>query len=210
MDAGEPTLEQLAAYAFGELSGMEAAQIESAMRSTPSLAKSADRIRQLIATLKSDDTVAPSRFTIERVVAMFVDDGARPARTAPNGSSPLDHVRKVVATLVFNSRSQPALAGFRGAVGNVQMAFETDAGTIDLQIRPGKNPRVWKVQGQISCEEVAGLIDAAAVEAHSGRHIDSVRVDEHGRFHLTLPAGLYELHLQVDDHVVVLPNLDVG
>lgn len=209
MDQIHPTTEQLAAFAAGDLTGTEAQSIRHALESSPKLKAAELRLRQIITTMQTDDTQAASAFVIERAVMAFAEQARRPAEASPQMSL-LEKVRQVIATLVFDSRAQPALAGFRGTSAGYQLSYETEGGDIDLQVTQSKDANLWKLTGQVALENKNLKGDVTAMFADTGRLAESANIDEHGRFRLTVPTGSYELHVSLVDRVIVLPELDTG
>ena len=116
--------------------------------------------------------------------------GARP-RTA-----------QVLASLIFDSFTQPAFAGARGADDSRQLVLR--AAEFDVHVRISGKPENRQITGQIMARTENGFTDLARVHLlHNGEPIQTSELGSLGEFEFhNTPVGL--LSLQID-----LPNLTV-
>ncbi|NNM26469.1 MAG: hypothetical protein HKO59_10885, partial [Phycisphaerales bacterium] len=134
----------LVAYASGEMTPAEAAAFERRLTTT-GLSTVATRLREIITTLRRDDSEAPTEAAVRRALAEF---RPTPATATPMGT-PLAALRRIVAELVFDSRRQTTLAGFRGGVAAYQLGFESTLGRVGVQISETKaRDAGWRLRGQ--------------------------------------------------------------
>jgi hypothetical protein len=120
--------------------------------------------------------------------------------------SPATHentgIRRVIASIVFDSFSQPALAGARGAMDARQLVLRANEFDIHLKIW-GENEQRQLV-GQILPRGATQFVDEAKLHLlRNGERFDTTATDHFGEFQFRdVPQGL--LSLQVD-----LPHLTV-
>ncbi|MFN0136668.1 MAG: anti-sigma factor family protein [Phycisphaerae bacterium] len=208
MPSATPTYEQLLAFAAGELTGSDASAIEAYLAVTPAVAREVARMRTVIGTMRSDESVAPPREWITAAQSIF-----KPKPSVIE--SWLSQAATAIAALMFDSRQTPALAGFRGSATAIQLSYECDGMTVDLQLEPADQDDAgivtsWNVIGQIAFDEMRDGGDVAVVIAQSRQPVAQARTDEHGVFRMTLASGTFDLILHVDSKVVAIPNVFVG
>lgn len=202
-------LETLAAYALGELDADRAARIEADARSSPSIRQVIERVRLAIEAMQSDDTVMPRRELVDRVKASVLP-GHRPSL-----AEWLANLGQAVAEVVFDSRGEVVMAGFRGGASiSHQLAFSTPGADIDLQLSGPESARdtEWTIRGQVSALDAAQAPPACAalIEHGSRRFHAAVDTDERGQFELRAPSGCYDLVLKIDGKYVTVPQLMVN
>ncbi len=203
--------EQLLSYAAGEVSAAEAAELEAALRGQPALSATVARMRAAIELMRTDDSQAPSAAALERARRIF-------APRAAGAANWLSDLKQTLATLLFDSRQQPALAGFRGEFDRVQLAYDCPTMEVELEIEPavesGGEGRVMgqltpKSAGDLSAEPLSGLrLLLVAGDTHDV--LTQCTPDEHGVFELAAPAGSYELVIRSGDEAIVLPDLEIA
>ena len=131
--------------------------------------------------------------TIRQVTQIF-----RPA--PPKTESRL---RQVMASLIFDSFLDPALAGARGtSVSARQLVMRAEE--FDIHIKIWGDPDHRQMLGQLLPRSGARFVEAARFHLlQNGERLETASVDETGEFHfLDVPEG--DLSLQID-----LPNLTV-
>jgi hypothetical protein len=111
-------------------------------------------------------------------------------------------IRQVIASLVFDSFAQPALAGARGAMDARQLVLRAQEFDIHLKIWGESEQR--QLVGQILPRGEIRFVDEAKLHLlRNGERFDSTATDDFGEFQFKdIPQGL--LSLQVD-----LPHLTV-
>ena len=206
MPKKKATTEMLIAYAAGELDADVAAQVEAIVAESPADAARLARIRRTLATMRSDDNVAPPREAVARAKALF---RRQPAAAHANW---WQQIERVVASLIYDSRAQPALAGYRGVGDAVQLSYESEIADIDLELSPGgaEKDAVWTVMGQVATRDPAAIVAVVLVSRSQGGAQIEIKPDEHGLFTLRADSGEYDLFIRVADKVVALPNLRLG
>jgi anti-sigma factor RsiW len=202
--------EQLVAYACGELDGEEAARVEAVMAASLAATALVVRLRDVVETMREMDVAAPPRATVRRVLAAFARCGTR------SGAGWLARVQWFVAELVFDSRAQPALAGYRGSLATRQMAYDSPYGRIDLQILPrdrGAAGERCRVRGQVTLHEDAAFGAVTLCDDTGGAGVAAETIpDRHGRFTMDVAAGAYDLLVELDqgDRVILACNVEIA
>ncbi len=209
------TYETLIAYAAGELSAAELSAVEAHLAVDPRAEATVRMYRDAKAAAAIPPSAEPPPEVVARAKAIF-----RPA--AAEAPAWWQVVERIVAELVFDSRLQPALAGFRGHERGFQLSFESAPVSIDLQAEPIDHPGIfdaddldedsltWSVMGQIESSLLepgcaVALVCPGAVVATA-----QSRADRHGIFSMEAPAGRYDLHIRHAEGNLVLPNIDMA
>jgi hypothetical protein len=111
-------------------------------------------------------------------------------------------IRKVVASLVFDSFVQPAFAGLRGAAGARQVVLRAE--DFDVHVKISGDPGQQHLIGQIFARNETRFIDNAQLQLlRDGERVGVTVVDQFGGFQFEeVPQGT--LSLQID-----LPKLTV-
>lgn len=195
------TYEMLVSYVLGELPANEAGAVEATVRQDRAAADSVKRLAAILSTMKTDDTVEPTPAAVRRALALH----ASAQRPAVAGW--LDALRRVVAQLTFDSRTQAATAGFRSASAGFLLSYESEVGSIELQAEPamGRDDR-WRVVGQFGGSG-AESFQVAACKPATFEPVGHSQVDEHGMFRLYVQRGTYTLLIAGREQVVILPDI---
>jgi hypothetical protein len=111
-------------------------------------------------------------------------------------------IRQIIASLVYDSFSEPALAGARGAGAPHQ--FLLSAMEFDIHIRVWDSGSERRMTGQILCRDRQTIVLGAQLHLlHQGKRFGSTEVDTFGEFQFEeVPDG--PLFLQID-----LPRLTI-
>lgn len=197
------TFELLLAYAAGELTPGQAAEVAAKLAADPEAARRAAQIRATIEALRTDDTQPAPPATRAAAVQLFRPRG--PVASAPGL---IANLRRIVADLVFDSRAQPALAGLRGAGRSYQLSYTSEPADVDLDVTAEAEQR--QVRGQVSVTGAARAIEVRWTRAGSEQPLPGVTPDEHGAFAFRTPPGNFELQVRVGEDVVVLANLEIN
>ena len=201
------TFEQLVAYASGELTGRAASTVEAYLAVLPAVARTTQRLQEVIQRLRADDTTPATPGAVRRVVNLLqtLDEVPTPEWLVPI---------RLLADLVFDSRAQPAMAGYRGIAASYQLAFESEPARVDLQILPQDRAVAdrWRVRGQVTVRDGAELGAVTLVAEHTDTAVATAVPDQAGRFKLDSPAGVFELRIDLDEGTrsVVAPRLEIG
>src|SRR5262245_34255792 len=101
--------EQILALAAGELDERSAAALQRQIQQSPETAEMLRRVQDTIQAMRTDDSTPPPAEVVARAKSIF-------ARLhQPQRRGWLEGLREIIASVVYDSRLQPALAGFRSA-----------------------------------------------------------------------------------------------
>ena len=151
------------------------------------------RWRELREGLKRSLLMNASEQDLQKAMRIF------PPRPDGHGST----IRAVLATLVFDSFVQPAMAGARGTSAAArQLVMRAEEFDIHVKIWGEQDHR--QMLGQLLPRGGQDFVQAARFHLlRNGERLETTAVDETGEFHFTdVPEG--DLSLQID-----LPNLTV-
>jgi hypothetical protein len=159
--------------------------------------------QNLSLALKRSHLYSASDALLEKVQSVF-QRTPQPADSPTKGS-----LRQILATLVFDSFNQPAIAGARGQTATRQVVMRAEE--FDIHVRIWATNESRQVLGQIQPRGTNTFIDTARLHLlQNGERVSSADVNELGEFHFDfVPAGL--LSLQIDlPHLTVIGALDVS
>ena len=198
-----PGIEEILAYLCGEATPVQAEQLRSLEASDPTFARQLRSAATTIDTLRSDRTPSVPAEWLASARALFKP---QPRTAAPGW---LESAVQRLAALVYDSRVQPSLAGFRGADDAVQLAFEAGETEIDVQVLPPGDTPVTRVIGQISGSAGARM-DVALIESQTGTLVDSGAADDSGVFTLLAAApGEYDIFVNAGTEVLKLERVRI-
>lgn len=203
------TVEQLILYAVGEMAPSETAATQRHLAGSPQAAAYVAKVRAVLQTMRTDETEAPSVAVIKRAISAFSGGGESQGSLAW-----LEQLRRRVAKLMFDSRAQPALAGFRGGSSSYQLAYHSDLGRVELRVSPPQRPaqHAWRVRGQVTAGQRDGgeLGSVALLTPGTSHALAVVELDQHGRFKFDTQCGRYDLAVQFGAEALIAPNLEIG
>lgn len=201
------SFEQIVAYASSELTGREASTVMAYLAVLPEAARTAQRLQEVIQRLRADDTVPGTATAVRRALMLLQSRDEVPT---PDWLAPI----RLFATLVFDSRAQLAMAGYRGSAASYQLAFESEPARVDLQILPqdGTVGDNWRVRGQITVHDDAEVNAVSLLAEHTETTLATAVPDEAGRFKIDSRAGVFDLRIDLDDGTrsVVASRLEIG
>ncbi len=196
--------ERLLAYAAGELSGNEAAEVQAALASDSELAATVERLCTVIPLMRTDDSQDAPPETITAAKALF---------RAPRGlerPSWLEQLRRIVGALTFDSRPQVALAGLRGRSDTYQLTYESAPADVELEVAVDSTDRAHRcVRGQVSAHGEVGADAVALTAAGTLKPLALAIPDAHGVFRLVIPPGRFDLFVSLRESMVVLSNVEI-
>jgi hypothetical protein len=203
-----PESDELLAYAFGDLDEMKTPVIASHVAACAACAAAMERVELVRATVRADAALAPSPMALSRVMALATGR----ARSRPERASAFASLKQIVASLAFDGRSSMALAGLRGSTTAYLLRYALGTLDLDLEIEPvgGADAGSWRITGQVSAPEPVGPLPLAFAAAGSLQPLRELATDADGMFFAELPAGFYDVLIQLDDSLVVVPGLEVG
>lgn len=200
------TFEHLVAYTSGELGACDAAMVEAYLADLPEAARTARRLHEVMSTLRADDTVPATADAVRRALAT----SSPFATPAPDWLAPL----RLIARLVFDSRAQLAVAGYRGGAARYQLAYESEPVRLDLQVLPRERSAgdAWRLRGQVTVHRDAQLGEVALLAERTETLVATAIPDHLGRFKIDSPSGVYDLRIELDDGTrsIVAPRLEIG
>jgi anti-sigma factor RsiW len=208
MSGNGVTFEQIVAYASGELDVAEASVVEAYLTAIPNASADAAMLREVIDTLRADDTVPPTAEAVRRALAAWS------VRRAGKILDWLRQAEHVVADVVFDNRDRLAMPGFRGAASTCQLAYKSSSGRVDLQARriPRSPNGWWRLRGQVSQADTPAIGSVAIVSSGTQEAVAVTKPDRYGRFKMDSPPGVYDLLVELDfgDRVIVAPDIAFG
>lgn len=205
MNTRETKVEALVSLVLGELSPARAAEVEAEAARAPSDKDLLDRLRGILETLRTSDAAEPGPALVARVKALF-------RKTVEHGAPGLlERVREIVATLVFDSRAVPVIAGFRGAPSGYQLAYSSEIGDVDLQVTApeARAGGLYTVRGQVSLQAPRPAAPAFLTRPGESLSLASAPVDDRGLFSMKAPAGTFNLHVPLGDALLTVPALQI-
>jgi hypothetical protein len=191
----QPNTESLVRFVLGESPQAEQATVQAWVASHGGGHAALSNVIDMVATLKNNTSVEAPREVIRRACSLV------PAPTAQEAGAWWENLASAIATLVFDGRSKPMLAGYRG--GSVEhMTFESDLGEIDLHIAPKSSGR--QVRGQVSSmgHALGEVVFLAADNA-----VFRATPDRHGVFMIDVAPGAYRIVCRVGDRAMEIPSL---
>lgn len=99
---------------------------------------------------------------VQRAIGLWQAPAAVPASAAAGTSGPVAALRRLVATLVFDSLDHGALAAGRRSAATLghlaarQLLFSTEGRDIDLRLTPLDGGTRWVLSGQVLGPELSG------------------------------------------------------
>lgn len=205
MDELPANIELLTLLVLGDLNPEEAAALQKEVDRSPEARAVVDHLRAMIQTLRTDDSVTPSREVVERAVAIS-------STKHPSLVDRLSETVAMVATLVFDSRGQAALAGFRGGMTGHQMAYSCPVAEIDLQVSPpGASGGAWTVRGALDvgpdADDGVGFLRVGLVRPESRELVCEAPVDGKGGFKLHAPPGVFDLVIETSEDIITVERI---
>lgn len=195
--------EELIALAAGELDPAACADVERRVARDSEAATTLAILRSSVETLRGDGGLFPPLDMLERVQALFQSDNteARP--------SLLDALKQVIGELVYDSRPQLALAGVRGSATAYQVAFESEAADVDLEVEPaaGEQASGFRVRGQVSPHRDGPAEQVALAQPGTRSVLVSAAPDEHGVFEIETSGGRFDLLVRMPNELIVFADV---
>jgi hypothetical protein len=206
------SFEMLANYALNEATDAQRQLVEAQISRSPELATVFEQIQSVVATLRRDESVEPPREVVKRAVALMAEQRRAAAPHWPA------RIKQFIARLIFDTRQQPALAGFRGTATAYQAAYASDLISIDLQIEPegpSRMGRPWTIRGQIrpiegDRPEATDVLEVLLQRLSDGVEIAQTEPDLRGRFKLSAEPGDYKMIIGLASGQVVIDAVHVG
>ncbi len=203
-------IEDLLAYAAGELPPEKAAKIAAHLNADPEAAVVLREVEAISKCIAEDGAVGPPQQTQADAKAIFK---SKPAAQVPGW---LDRAGAVIAQLVFDGRLQPAGFRYAGARRRVQLTYEAPGLEIDVQAErvdaaggPGDR-RCWHLIGQIEPASCGRDCPVALLAAKTTSLVAQTKTDDRAVFTLEAPAGRFDLVLGLPGGALLLPGVELG
>lgn len=210
-----PTFEQLIAFAAGDLPEPQRNQVASFVASNPDAAAAVNAWRTVSRIAAGDDSVEVPAAALARAKSIFNSRAAQSARPSVVANW-LQAIDRFVATLIYDSRVQPASVRFAESDDRRTMTFQTADGDVDLQaeripepvVEGASQPARWRIMGQVAEPECAAR-DIALVEHEGNSPLVQVLTDARGTFSVECPAGRFDILIRRGDGSIVLSPIDL-
>lgn len=203
MPTSKPSFETILALAKGELCGAEADAAKAAIDADSCCRRQFSEISQTLAQLQSNRQNTPPADWIARAKAAFAPRAAEPRR------SWIEQVVTAMARLVYDSRVQPALAGFRGEAEGATLTYECDGATMDLHLIAAEKD-AWTVLGQVDAAASEGHERIAFVRHGTSEIVAEADADESGQFRVSLAGGEYDVFCELTSELLKLDTVRIG
>jgi hypothetical protein len=202
VDKDDRAFDELLAFACGEIDADFASRFAEHVRADVVLASRLERVRSVVACLRSHHQRLPSTASLLRAYRI-----AERAAAAPPGWLAGLTIRK--AWLVYDSRAQPAW-GLRGPGENVsyQLAFEGDLADLDLELQRVAAGR-WRLTGQVDARAGFSVDEVAIAPAGADGPIKRVVPNARGVFWLELDSAKYDLVARTGENAQLIQDLEL-
>lgn len=193
------------ALALGEVRAEDRARLEGGLRAQD--AAIVARLRAVLETMAEPGLEAAPASLVRRLVSL--DRRARRAEAVERFGAEL---RRFIASVVFDSRVNPALAGFRGGTEGRQVAYSSEGGGVHLRVS-GPDERDDRMALRGAIEWAGGVSDSGGGGwvRLTGRGVDlSIDLDDDGMFATRLEPGAYQIVVALGDVEIDLGVLDVA
>ena len=198
--------ERLVDYLDGLLDAASAEAMAAHLASgCPECVAGRDWYERVISITTSDDTIEPPPWVLKRALRIF--------ENAPSQGSAPARVRRLVASLIFDSLARPSMAGARlMKPDDHQLLYRADDYSIDLQValqggsRFDLTGQILK-EGEYMFESVAGLQLALISK---GEAIGSAITNEIGEFSFpAIEGGHYEMRIEAGEITITIAALNI-
>lgn len=210
MDEARRHYEDLIAYAANSLDLAKRGEIERILVESAEARAIVERYRRVAVARREDDSVEPSQAAQTAAKAIFVRNFVAKAPISPPNW--LEKLERLVASLIFDSRTQAAAVGLRGPSGTaVQLSFETSDAEVDLEIARDDAGRAF-ITGQVSMivGELPASMRVGLARTGTDTLLAQTHTDAHGAFALTIDPGVYDLFIAHGDDAITLPNVEIN
>lgn len=198
----------LIAFAAGDLSGAERERVADHVERCAACARTVARYAAVGETVRNDERWAPPAAVIARAQALFKPAGS----PAEEGLDVITTLRRIMASLTFDSRADYAMAGLRAQRDRqqYQLAFMSDMASIDLDIAPTRTE--WRIMGQVSLPDDEEQSLPVRLVNHDGEVVFQTVSDAGGLFTGVAPAGTYsvEVDLPGGEATVTAEPVEIG
>lgn len=199
MESAHLPVELLVGYAEGQLDAEHAERVRAHLATgCARCERELDSWRRCLGAIQADRVPAMPPALAQQLYAVYDRYEAPPTLW-----------ERLVATLTFDSRLQPALAGARAAsTGSFQLLYEGGGAEIDLMCEPAADG--WEIAGQALVEDEAEVRWMVAAALRGEPLGPAIPADPSGEFRLpALRPGAYDLVLRGGNREITLPGIDL-
>lgn len=197
--------EKILSLLLGELDQDQAALVQKAVDQSPEFSQRAARMRAILETIRTDDSEAPGAEAARAALRAVC-----PPESSGKRSNWWETLDRIIAAITFDSRTQPALAGYRGGTQGYQLSYEAPDVDIDVEVRARSEEDESAggvILGNIAAAGGAG--DVVLLESGSGAPVLHGRADQRGNFRIEAPQGEYEMGIRLAERVVMLSGIRI-
>ena len=159
----------------------------------------ADELESMEAFFRAEGLENPQRWVPERAKKISRQRHGEPA--------PPSALRRLIATLAFDSRAHPRPAGVRTVETRVRrLLFQAEGVEVDLEVQPSMHG--LRLAGQVTIGGSEVTTGSLRLSSSRGEH--NARLDDAGEFRVdTLKPGSYRMEFRLDDRVIEIPSFPV-
>ncbi|MHC5026341.1 MAG: hypothetical protein ACYTGR_06215, partial [Planctomycetota bacterium] len=188
-----------------ELPADRRSSVEAVLQASPDARVYVARVTSLLDALRA--SAAPSVELLRRLESLSETPVTADSIGIGAALAWVTDATRVVATLLFDSRAQPALAGVRGADETRQLIYETEAGRLDVTVAAGADAAL-AVRGQLRASTDGTPGEVVLARTGTEESVAMTRADARGRFGFSVPVDRYDLYVQLGRRAVIAE--DVG
>ncbi len=191
--------EALMKFELGELAESEIAAIRARLHE-PDVATRLAHVRHLLHAMRDGRLDAPSAASVRRLKRI-----PRPDLFASLARALGQAADTLIATVAYDTRLHPAVAGMRGGASAAHVAYEADS--LDAHIRISAEGQQRRMTGQVtrtSGEPCPGAVAIVRLD-EPGASIQLISLDDAGMFTIDLEVGRYALAARCGER-----DLDIG
>ena len=201
-----PSLESLTDYADGHLTSAESARIADHLATgCATCVEYHEWYEKVRAITAADDSVAPPPWVMKRAVRIF--------ETRQNRPRLVERIGNLVASLIFDSRALPSIAGVRSTeTANRQLLYRAGDYSIDLQVGASQQSRCELIgqvlnESETAFDSVAGLkLELAGQEELRHKTV----TDRMGEFRIAdIRCGEYDLLIELPQGSITITGLPI-
>lgn len=201
MTMTEEVLADLVAAAEGRLDLPRSEALKNTLTRMPEAADILREFEQILAGLRREAHCESAPAAVLRMVAGLLPTAEQPLP----GSWLLAGLKRLAASLEFDSFATPAMGVRSGMSTTRQMLFSAEGLDIDVRVMPQDG--AWRVYGQVLGSSQEG---AAKLKSDHGLELITA-LNVHGEFaFLRLPRGNYQLEVVQPGRYVDVPAFGVG
>ncbi len=201
-----PIFEKLIDYLDGQIASAEAGFVKTHLEGCERCAAVGQWYEKVRTIAASDDMIEPPSWVARRAIRLF--------ETRRSQSGLKEKLGRLVASLIFDSQAQPAVAGVRSTeTMNRQLLYEADNYSIDVQISLSEEPRAGLV-GQILRKDDTEFESVSRIPLdliREGETVRSTLTSETGEFSINeVDFGEYDLRIDLVDVSITVAGLPVA